>query len=218
MKQSVGVMVVVLGMVGSCAWAQMPPEGDGMRQPQVPRGGPGRSGDPMMDEFFPPELVMQNQKLIDLKEDQQKTIREEMQKLMARFTDLQWRQSAAQETMMALVKQEHPATKEVMAELDKLLAIENEIKRLQFGMMLTIKNVLTAEQAAKLRELRRSPMPGRMGEGMPRMGDGAQRPGDGAARAGDVRAGEGRGGRADGGGERRGQPEDRPREAPPATR
>jgi Spy/CpxP family protein refolding chaperone len=113
----------------------------------------------MERNFFPPELIMQHQKALALTTEQQTAIRAEMQKMMARFTDLQWQQSAETEAMAALVKQDRPDEKEVLAQLDKLLNIENEIKRLHIGLLIRIKNTLTAEQQAQLRELRRGGMP-----------------------------------------------------------
>ena len=123
----------------------------------TPQGGrPDRppQGDQMMENFFNPELIMRNQKALGLKDDQQAAIRKEMQQMMTRFTDLQWQQSTEEEAMAALVKQDHPDEKQVLAQLDKLLNIESEVKRLHMGMLVRIKNILTPEQQAKLRELR----------------------------------------------------------------
>ena len=128
-----------------------------VRSGQQPGGPPPRmSGaqDVIGGNFFPPELVMQNQKAIGLTEEQTTAIRAEMQKNMERFTDLQWQQSAAQETLNNLLKAEHVDEKETLAELDKLLTIEGEIKKLHLTVMMRLKNLLTPEQQTKLRELR----------------------------------------------------------------
>ena len=45
-----------------------------------------------------------------------------------------------------------------LSELDRLLALEKEIKRTQIGLLVRIKNTLTAAQQSKLEELAR---PGR---------------------------------------------------------
>jgi len=44
----------------------------------------------------------------------------------------------------------------VLAQIDRVLAVEREIKRAQVGLLVRIKNTLSAEQQAKLAELRRS--------------------------------------------------------------
>jgi hypothetical protein len=43
----------------------------------------------------------------------------------------------------------------VLQQLDKVLAIENEMKHLQLGMMLKIKLILSPDQQNSLRELRK---------------------------------------------------------------
>lgn len=180
-RKTVGVVVALVLVAGTMAWGQqmpgrpmpgqMPSVGMDQGMGQKMMGG-ARQGDPMMDNFFPPELIMQNQKMLGLKEDQQADIRKEMQKTMAQFTDLQWRQSAETETMTALLKQDRPDEKQVLAQLDKLLAIEGEIKRLHLGMLIRIKNLLTADQQAKLREIKTPMMrpQGMMGPMAPRVG------------------------------------------------
>lgn len=129
------------------------------------RPGPGGPGGRIVEEnFFPPELVMRNQRAIDLSPDQQTAIKAEMKKTMPRFAELQWSQTAEEETMGDLVKAERPDEKQVLAQLDKLLEIENEMKRLQLALMIKIKNILKPEQQAKLRDLKPQ-RPGPPGEG-----------------------------------------------------
>jgi Spy/CpxP family protein refolding chaperone len=143
--------LVCLFMFATAAFAQGPPPG----------GGPPPN-DPVQENLFPPELVMQNQKAIGLTADQQAAIRAEMQTVMTRFTDLQWQQSAEAETMNAFLKQDRADERQVLAQLDKLLAIEAEVKKLHLTALVRVKNILTAEQQAKLKELKKqSPRRGR---------------------------------------------------------
>jgi Spy/CpxP family protein refolding chaperone len=140
---------------GGRAWAQsMPAERRGDRpMRQEPPGRAGGLGRAMEELFFPPELVMHNQQAIGLSDGQQETIRAEMQKAMGRFTDLQWQQSAQVESLETLCKKQPVDEKAVLAQLDKLLAIESEIKRLNFASLVRVKNILTPEQQQKLRDL-----------------------------------------------------------------
>jgi Spy/CpxP family protein refolding chaperone len=166
----------LLAIASTAIWAQQPPPGDA--------GGPGlqRRGAPdlMAENFFPPEMIMQNQKALNLTADQQTAFRAEMQKTMARFTDLQWQQSAESEALDELLKQERVDEKQALAQLDKLLTIENDVKRLHFGMMVRIKNLLTPEQQTKLRELKKQgrpiPMPHDRNPGGPGEGVQGERP------------------------------------------
>ena len=96
---------------------------------------------------------MRHQQALQLNEDQKAVIKGEMQRTMARFTDLRWQQSAEVETMTSLAKQQVVDEKKALAHFDKLLSIESEIKRLHFTMLVKVKNTLTPEQQAKSREL-----------------------------------------------------------------
>ena len=171
--------VVAVLAVAAVAWSQPEPPGGGNNQQQPPPGGDnGRMqggmmqqagpprGDPLMENFFPPELVMRHQKEIGLTADQQKAIRAEMLKTAPKFMELQWQQSEEEEAMQALVKEGHPDEKAVLAQLDKLMSVENELKRVQLGNLVRIKNILTPEQQAKLTELKKKMEPRMMPGGM----------------------------------------------------
>ncbi|MCI0541306.1 MAG: hypothetical protein L0Z50_39405 [Verrucomicrobiales bacterium] len=58
--------------------------------------------------FFEPEFVMRNQKAIGLTGDQLKSIREEVIKIMPRFTELVWQQGDEAETLIALLDLDRP--------------------------------------------------------------------------------------------------------------
>lgn len=150
MNRKVETIVVLVCLAGVSALAQLPP-GVGGRNPS----GPGQGEGMLLENFFPPELVMQNQKAIGLTEEQQTALRAEMQKVMARFTDLQWQENAEREALTELLKEERLDEQKVLAQHDKLVAIETEIKRLRLALMLKVKNTLTAEQQTKLRNLTR---------------------------------------------------------------
>jgi len=158
------------------AWAQnMPPErrGDRAMRPEPSGRAPGL-GRAMEELFFPPELVMHNQQAIGLSDNQQEAIRAEMQKAMGRFTDLQWQQSAQVESLETLCKKQPVDEKTVLAQFDKLLAIESEIKRLNFASLVRVKNILTPEQQDRLRGLDRRGQAG-PGEQMGRPGENRER-------------------------------------------
>jgi Spy/CpxP family protein refolding chaperone len=132
---------------------ELPTAADVGQKPRLPASmEPGKDG-LFEKNFFPPELIMLHQDAIGLTPEQQTAIRAEMQKMVAQLTDLQWQGSAETEALATLISKERPDEKEVLTQLDKLLNIENQIKRLHTGLLIRIKNTLTAEQQAKLREL-----------------------------------------------------------------
>jgi hypothetical protein len=99
-------------------------------------------------------LLLRHQQEIGLSADQKEFIKTEVIKAQARFTDLQFQLAAEAEILISLVKQERVDEQQTLAELDKILALEREIKRAQFALVIRIKNRLTPEQYARLQELR----------------------------------------------------------------
>lgn len=112
------------------------------------------AGDPIAESFFAPELVMQHQQAIGLTEEQKEFFKSEFRKAQTRFTEMQWQMQDEAEKMAALVKQESISEQQVLSQLDKVLAIEREIKRLQLSLVIQIKNKLTPEQRTRLTEIK----------------------------------------------------------------
>ena len=110
--------------------------------------------DPFAESLFPPELVMQNQQAIGLSEEQKNSLKAELRKAQLRFTELQWQLQDETEKLIALVKQERVDEQQTLAQLDKVLSAEREIKRAQFSLLIQIKNQLTPEQRTRLQEIK----------------------------------------------------------------
>jgi Spy/CpxP family protein refolding chaperone len=110
--------------------------------------------DPFARSFFAPELVMQNQEAIGLSEEQKSFLKTEIRQAQVKFTELQWKLQDEAEKMVAMIKQPHIEEQQVLAQLDKVLTAEREVKRAQVTLVVRIKNKLTPEQQAKLEELR----------------------------------------------------------------
>ena len=125
-----------------------------MAQHPQPRPHPHPQPDPIGDNFFPPELVMHNQQAIGLSEEQRNYINAEIQKTHEKFTTLQWQIANELETMSSIVKQDRVDEEQTLAQLEKILNLEREIKRTHIALAVRIKNRLTAEQQARLREIK----------------------------------------------------------------
>lgn len=115
---------------------------------------PGPNQDPIGQSFFAPELVMQNQETIGLNDEQRAYLKSEIRQAQSKFTDWQWKLQDEMEKLVALVKQPHVDEQQVLTQLEKVLTTEREIKRAQVTFLVHIKNKLTAEQQAKLEEIR----------------------------------------------------------------
>jgi Spy/CpxP family protein refolding chaperone len=134
--------------------------------------------DPLGDVMFPPELIMQHTHELDLTQEQKAFMRAEIQKSTARFNELQWQVQDAMEALHETMKGNSVNEQQALAQLDKVLDAEREIKHLHFSLAISIKNKLTPDQQAKLHALMmqnraRDGGPGRGPDG----GPGGRRPG-----------------------------------------
>ncbi len=113
--------------------------------------------DPIGRSFFAPELVIQHQEAIGLSGEQKEYFKTEIRQAQLKFTELQWKLQDEMEKLVGLAKQPRVDEQQVLAQLEKLLAAEREIKREQVTLLVRIKNKLTPEQQGKLAELRSRP-------------------------------------------------------------
>lgn len=115
----------------------------------------GASDDPVGRAFFAPELVMQNQQAINLTENQRNNITKELQNAQSEFTGLQWDLQKEMEKFKTLIEKENPKEEEVVDQLERMLSIENKIKKRQITLLLRIKNALNPAQQEKLQRLKK---------------------------------------------------------------
>lgn len=144
MKRSMMVLALLVVPLAARLGAQAPP-------PQVRL--PGQE-DPFARFLFPPELVMQHQGEIGLQEAQRATLQAAIQETQSKAGDAQWKLSAEGEKLSRLLQGATVDETQVLEEVDRILALEREVKRAQMGLMIRIKNTLTPAQQAKLKELR----------------------------------------------------------------
>ena len=110
--------------------------------------------DPLAGAFFPPELVMRHLVEIGLDEAQQNGIKQAIGRAQTIFRA---RPPAIQTELGKLPALEQPARVAAAAaieQLDRVLALEREVKRAQIGLLVEIKNLLRPEQQQRLAALR----------------------------------------------------------------
>jgi Spy/CpxP family protein refolding chaperone len=139
MKSKLSFLVLLLLSIAATVRAQQP--------------GP----DPLGENLFPPELIMQHQQALGLTEEQKNFFKSELRQAQTRFTELQWKVQDEAEKLVELVKQPQVDENQTLAQLDKVLNLEREVKRAQIALLIRIKNRLTPEQQARLREIRNKP-------------------------------------------------------------
>jgi|SRR5215475_6552993 len=115
--------------------------------------------DPLEAILFPPGLVMEHQQELGLTEEQKTFFKTELRQAGGRFMELQWQLQDEMEKMVELVKQDRVDESQTLAQLDKILNLEREVKRLQIALQVKFKNALSSEQQAKMREIRSKPSP-----------------------------------------------------------
>src|SRR6267378_8540248 len=84
--------------------------------------------DPIGQSFFAPELVIQHQEAIGLGAEQKEYLKTEIRQAQLKFTELQWKLQDEMEKLVALVKQPRVDEQQVLAQLEKLLAAEQQGK------------------------------------------------------------------------------------------
>lgn len=121
------------------------------------RAQPAPGDDPIAQHLFPPELVMRYGGEIGLDEKQRAAIKEVVQKAQARFLDVQWDMQSEAEKMVRLLQARPIDESAALAQVEKVLSLERDVKKAQLSLLIRIKNLLTDAQQARLSELRKRP-------------------------------------------------------------
>jgi len=135
-------------------------------QPRPDMGGPGMVGGgppgppSFLNQVFPPAVVMQHQQEIGLRPTQADAIKKAMTEAQAQLVDLQWELEAESEALGKLLEADHVDENAVLAKLAKVTSVEQQVKKVNFTLLVRIKNQLDPEQQVKLRAVRRSGPPG----------------------------------------------------------
>jgi Spy/CpxP family protein refolding chaperone len=154
------IIALVLALVTSApARAERPPEMGGPFG-----GGPGgRPGPPaFLEHVFPPSLIMGNQEAIGLTDAQRKAIIEAMGESEKQLLELRWKLEAESEKLGKLLDAAQVDESAALAQADRVMELEGQLKRAHLALLLRIKNQLTPAQQEKLKGLKRSRMQRRM--------------------------------------------------------
>ena len=147
-------MIRVLAFLVIAGIAPLGAQGPMGGPPGGPQGGPPQ--DPFGRFFFPPEMVMQHQGEIGLTDAQRATLTTAIQTAQSKFVEAQFKLSAEGEKLAKLLQSPTIDEGQALEQVDHILALEREVKRAQVGLMVRIKNTLTAAQQTKLNQLRQS--------------------------------------------------------------
>ena len=104
--------------------------------------------------LFPPELVMQNQKGLRLTPEQRTSITQGVRDFQLRVVELQWKMQDEAEKLNELVQETKVDSAATIAQVDRVLDVERQIKRAHMGLLIRIKNTLTPAQQDTLAVMR----------------------------------------------------------------
>jgi Spy/CpxP family protein refolding chaperone len=110
--------------------------------------------DPIAKYLFPPELIMSHSQDLALQDKQRETIKSEVQKAQSKFFDLQWQAREETDRMVKLLEQSPADEAKILEQADRVMSLEREIKRTHLTLLVHLRNLLTPEQQAKLRQFR----------------------------------------------------------------
>ncbi len=121
------------------------------------RGDADPQRDPIRERLFPPELVMQHQAELGIDERQRTALTKELAAFQSQIVDLQWRLSSAVEELARLLDAPRIDEPRALAQADKVMALEHDVKKSHLGLLIRIRNLLTDTQRTELAKIRESP-------------------------------------------------------------
>ena len=113
-----------------------------------------RPDDAFAQALFDPQLVLRHAQAIGLTPAQRRTILDDLKATQTALGPLQADMTEPALDLVEMLNQPRIDEAKVVAKMDQVLRIENEVKKKQAVLLIRIKNALTPEQQARLRELR----------------------------------------------------------------
>jgi len=126
-----------------------------MRDSAQGQTAPANGPDQALEQYvFPPDLVLRCRERIGLKTEQRDAIRAAMREMQSKTMDTQWKLQDEAEKLTNALKRPSVNEAETLAQVDRVLGAERDVKRAQMTMLIRIKNLLTPEQQESLRLVR----------------------------------------------------------------
>jgi len=106
-------------------------------------------------KLFPPNVILENQSDLGLSKQQFTEIRRVVVEVQANVAEHEWDIAEAYQNIMDELDRSPINEEQVLEHVGAALRAENEVKKLQVGMLIQLKNLLTDEQIAQLESLRK---------------------------------------------------------------
>lgn len=156
MKLTITLVFAAAFLIATVVTGQQPPQRPNPPGPDtIPdHPHPPPNPDPLAHLMFPPDMILGHARELNLTDEQKAFMRAEVQKATSAFQDLQWKLQDQAELLHETMKSTSVNEQQALAQLDKVLDIEREIKRLHIGLAVRLKNRLTPEQQEQLHKMR----------------------------------------------------------------
>ena len=108
----------------------------------------------LQGKLFPPQLIMNNQVELGITEQQRQAILAEIKTTQSDITDIHWQIQKEVQILSQMLDKSEIDEEKTLSHVDRLLSIENKMKKINMGLLIRIKNILTTDQIEKLSELK----------------------------------------------------------------
>jgi len=161
MKLTITIVFAAAFLIATIVTAQQPPQSPNPSRPDnAPNQPHPPNPDPLAHLMFPPDMILGHARELNLTDEQKAFMRAEVQKATVTFQELQWKLQDQAELLHETMKSTSVNEQQALAQLDRVLDVEREIKRLHIGLAVRLKNRLTPEQQEQLHNMRMDHHPG----------------------------------------------------------
>jgi Spy/CpxP family protein refolding chaperone len=157
MKRLTMIVLLLAAFATVAAWAEGADPGGRPQGPGPGGGNPPPRDTPFARDFFPPETVLRNQLALGLTAEQLEAVKKLVNETHASLLDIQVELERETELFKKTIEPAKVDEAAALAQAERMLGLEVRAKRAQLTLLVRLKNILTAEQQAKLRAQQRPP-------------------------------------------------------------
>lgn len=117
-------------------------------------GAQAKTDDAFARAMFDPQFVLKHAQAIALTTTQRRAVLDELKTAQIALAPLQADMAEPAMELQELIEGTRIDEAKALAKIDRVLKLENEVKKAQAVFIIRVKNILTPEQQAKLRALR----------------------------------------------------------------
>lgn len=116
--------------------------------------GQGQQKDPFQGKLFAPNVILEHQDELGLTKEQFTAIRSAVVEVQGSVAEHEWDLREAYLHVLEDLDESPVDADKVLANVEKALLAENEVKKLQVGLLLELRNLLTDEQMDYLQSVK----------------------------------------------------------------